>query len=87
MLEDRTLFPDLISPTFEHPKFKFAALVAGFNPKLQDATVNTLLASSGVVKTPSLHIVGELDTLVLPEAMLDLADKFEKPKVFKHAGG
>ena len=86
MMEDRSYFPDLIPPSFEHPPFKFSVIVAGFKPTMQEAT-NHMLVKTKKVKTPSLHFIGELDTLVLPEAMSTLAEAFDKPKIFKHAGG
>ncbi|KAI8645843.1 serine hydrolase FSH [Parasitella parasitica] len=86
LLEDRSYFPDLISPTFGHPPFKFSIIVAGFKPTMQEAT-NIMLNKSKKVKTPSMHFIGDLDTLVLPEAMISLAETFENPNVFRHPGG
>ncbi|CEP14960.1 hypothetical protein [Parasitella parasitica] len=86
LLEDRTCFPNLISPTFGHPPFKFSIIVAGFKPTMQEAT-NIMLNKDKKVKTPSMHFIGDLDTLVLPEAMISLAETFEKPNIFRHTGG
>ncbi|GAN01100.1 ovarian cancer-associated gene 2 protein homolog [Mucor ambiguus] len=86
LLEDRTYFPDLISPTFEHPPFKFSIIVAGFKPTMQEAT-NIMLNKDKPVKTSSMHFIGDLDTLVLPEAMVSLSETFENPTIFRHAGG
>jgi len=86
LLQDRTYFPDLISPTFEHPPFRFSIIVAGFKPTMQEAT-NIMLNKDRPVKTPSMHFIGDLDTLVLPEAMVSLSETFENPTVFRHTGG
>jgi alpha-beta hydrolase superfamily lysophospholipase len=76
----------LIPSTFDHAPFKFSIIVAGFKPTMQEAT-NVMLTEKSKVKTPSLHFIGELDTLVLPEAMESLARAFENPKIFRHSGG
>lgn len=86
MLENRTYFPELIPPAFDHAPFKFSIIVAGFKPSMQEAT-NAMLTKENKVKTPSMHFIGELDTLILPEAMNTLAEAFEKPKIFCHTGG
>ncbi|KAI7906983.1 serine hydrolase-domain-containing protein [Cokeromyces recurvatus] len=86
MLENRSSFPELISPEFNHAPFKFSILVAGFKPTMQEAT-NVLLNKESKVKTPSMHFIGDLDTLVLPEAMMSLTEAFENPKIFRHSGG
>ncbi|KAI8098236.1 serine hydrolase FSH [Gilbertella persicaria] len=86
MLQDRNYFPDLIPPSFNHAPFQFSIIVAGFKPTMQEAT-NIMLTKQNKVKTPSLHYIGELDTLVLPEAMNSLSEAFVKPTVFRHSGG
>lgn len=86
MLEDRSRFPELIPQDFDHPPFKFSIIVAGFKPTMQEAT-NVLLTKERKVKTPSMHFIGDLDTLVLPENMNKLTEAFEKPTIFRHAGG
>jgi hypothetical protein len=72
--------------SFDHPPLKFTILVSGFKPTMQEAT-NTLLTTEHKVKTPSLHYIGDLDTLVLPEKMLSLTEVFENPVIFRHMGG
>ncbi|KAI8972494.1 serine hydrolase FSH [Pilobolus umbonatus] len=86
LMEDRSDLPDIIPPTFEHPPFRFAIIVAGFNAKYQTAT-KELLEKKSAVKTPSLHYIGDTDTLISPETMLSLTAAFEKPTVFRHPGG
>lgn len=86
LLEDRNSFPGLIPATFEHPPFKFSIIIAGFKPTMQEAT-NIMLNKDKKVKTPSMHFIGDLDTLVLPEAMISLAETFENPTIFRHTGG
>ncbi|KAG0162467.1 Ovarian cancer-associated protein 2 [Apophysomyces sp. BC1015] len=84
MLEDRSLAPDLLSSDFDHPAFKFAIVVAGFIPTSQTATQTIL---QGKIKTPSMHMFGENDTLVLPERMKALTTVFEDPLILAHPGG
>ncbi|KAI8967964.1 serine hydrolase FSH [Mycotypha africana] len=86
LLEDRSYFPDLISPSFEHPPLKFSIIVAGFKPVLQEAT-NVMLTRDKKVKTPSMHFIGDLDTLVSPENMVSLTEAFDNPTIFRHMGG
>ncbi|GAA5801572.1 hypothetical protein HPULCUR_007020 [Helicostylum pulchrum] len=70
----------------EQTPFKFSIIVAGFKPTKQTAT-NMMLTKENKVKTPSLHYIGDLDTIVLPENMSALVEAFEKPKIFRHTGG
>ncbi|ORZ01304.1 serine hydrolase FSH [Syncephalastrum racemosum] len=84
LLENRALMPDLLPSSFEHPPFKFAIIAAGFKPDSQDATA-ALFKSK--IKTPSIHLIGEADTLIVPERMMALADIFEDPAILKHPGG
>lgn len=70
----------------EQTPFKFAIIVAGFKPTRQTAT-SMMLTKEDKVKTPSLHYIGDLDTMILPESMSALTEAFEKPKIFRHTGG
>ncbi|RCI04223.1 hypothetical protein CU098_012117 [Rhizopus stolonifer] len=74
------------NPNFNHPPFKLAILVSGFKPIVQEAT-NSMLTKENKLKTPSLHYIGDFDTLVLPKTMLALTEAFENPVVFRHSGG
>lgn len=86
MLEQRT-DDSLIPADFTHPPFKFVIIVSGFIPLQQKATRRTLLSAPRTVKTPSMHLIGEVDTLIAPERMYALADAFSDPFIFRHAGG
>ncbi|KAG1309341.1 hypothetical protein G6F64_005388 [Rhizopus arrhizus] len=75
------------SPGFDHhAPFKFSVIVSGFKPTMQEAT-NSMLTKEHKLKTPSLHYIGDLDTLVLPEKMFLLTEVFENPVIFHHSGG
>lgn len=75
------------SPGFgHHAPFKFSIIVSGFKPTMQEAT-NSMLTKEHKLKTPSLHYIGDLDTLVLPEKMFLLTEVFENPVIFHHSGG
>ncbi|SAM05996.1 hypothetical protein [Absidia glauca] len=83
VLENRTLLPDFMPPEFEHPPFRFAMVAASFIPKRP--AVARIFASK--IKTPSIHMIGEKDTLITPEQMENLAEAFEDPVLLRHAGG
>jgi predicted esterase len=83
MLENRDALPGLIPADFKHEPFRFAIICAGF---ISRASAHQPLVEN-VVHTPSLHVIGELDTLVAPERMSALAEKFHQPHIFKHPGG
>ncbi|CAO3590475.1 unnamed protein product [Absidia cylindrospora] len=83
LLENRTLLPEFISPEFEHPPFKFAMVAASFIPNRP--SVAKIFASK--IKTPSIHMIGEKDTLITPEQMTTLANAFEDPVLLTHTGG
>ncbi|KAI9323731.1 serine hydrolase FSH [Dichotomocladium elegans] len=84
LLENRTLAPTLLPEDFAHPAFRFAIVAAGFKPISQDATESLF---KGKINTPSIHLVGEADSLIAPERMLALADAFADPLIFRHPGG
>jgi dihydrofolate reductase len=83
MLENRSALPGLIPEDFDHPRFLFSIICAGF---VSRATAHQPLFEK-IIQTPSLHIIGELDTLVAPERMMALTECFNKPDIFRHAGG
>jgi predicted esterase len=83
MLENRNAIPGLIPSDFAHNAFQFSIICAGF---VSRATAHRPLFEN-IIQTPSLHIIGELDTLVAPERMTALADRFHKPEIFRHTGG
>lgn len=43
--------------------------------------------SRGKLSVPSLHIIGESDTIVAPERCVQLAETFVAPTVLLHPGG
>lgn len=75
--------PDLVQD-LEHPPLTFAVFVGGFVP-LQEATRH-MFSTNDKAKTPSLHILGMVDTIIPPERSHELVTMFEKPVVFKHPG-
>jgi hypothetical protein len=83
MLEHRDALPGLIPSEFCHDRFKFAIICAGF---VSRASAHQPLVEK-MVHTPSLHLIGELDTLIAPERMMALTERFHQPQIFKHAGG
>ncbi|KAI9491929.1 serine hydrolase FSH [Zychaea mexicana] len=79
----------LIPADFPHPPLQFVVMVGGFILTVQPATESKLFSASATrkVETPSMHIIGELDTIILPERSDALADAFKNPFIFRHAGG
>ncbi|CAO3639296.1 unnamed protein product [Cunninghamella blakesleeana] len=82
-LENRSLLPEYFSEEFQHPAFRFAIVSASFIPERPIS--QRIFAHK--IKTPSLHMIGETDTLIVPERMEELADAFENPTILKHPGG
>ncbi|KAI9318658.1 serine hydrolase FSH [Dichotomocladium elegans] len=88
-LEFRSLPDDnvqLLPRDFPHPPLQFVILAGGFKP-LQQATKGILYSSKRKVETRSLHMIGEVDTVVAPERMDALTAAFKNPVIFRHAGG
>ncbi|ORZ22213.1 serine hydrolase FSH [Absidia repens] len=86
LLEDRSILPDIIPPEFAHPPLKFVIVVAGYIPS-EEQGLSSLFSRSSKLKTSSLHIIGDLDTLLSPKEMLQLAGCYENPVVLRHPGG
>ena len=72
---------DLISPP--QAPFKFAIACCGFrgNPAYYSGFYEP------EIKTPSLHLIGDWDTMVPPERSVTLAEECAKSKVVRHRGG
>lgn len=87
LLERPSVMPELIPSEFEHPPLRFVIIIGGFKPNTQDATEDRLFTSKESVATPSLHIIGQVDTLISPERSEALAATFRSPLIFRHAGG
>ncbi|KAI9016448.1 serine hydrolase FSH [Phycomyces nitens] len=84
LLENREMTPSLVPKDFGHPAFKFAIICAGFKLIAQD---DTQALFSKPIKTPSLHIYGEQDTLIVPEKAIALSELFVDPVILAHPGG
>lgn len=79
--------PSSSSLSFNHPPLQFVIFSGGFIPT-QQATRNELFASSSSpLTTPSLHLIGQVDTIIAPERMEALSRGFRKPFVHRHPGG
>ncbi|KAG0165953.1 hypothetical protein DFQ30_007762, partial [Apophysomyces sp. BC1015] len=74
LLENRPSF-DLLRPEFDHPSLRFCIIVSGLVVNIP--TMKELFNTK--IKTPSLHICGEADTVVSAEKMRDMANWFDKP--------
>ncbi|KAL0079272.1 serine hydrolase FSH [Phycomyces blakesleeanus] len=84
LLENRGVMPSLVSKDFGHPAFKFAIICAGFKLISQEATQSLF---SVPINTPSMHIYGEQDTLIVPEKAIALSELFVNPVILTHPGG
>ncbi|CAO3628918.1 unnamed protein product [Cunninghamella blakesleeana] len=87
LLSNRIILPHYIEPDFPHPPFKFSIFVSGFIPHQQQAAFQSLFNPSIKNEIPTLHIIGELDTVVSPEDSMNLTTCFVHPAIFKHPGG
>lgn len=74
------------SLSLNHPPLQFVIFSGGFIPT-QQATRKELFASSSPLTTPSLHLIGQVDTIIAPERMEALSHAFRKPFVYRHPGG
>lgn len=63
--------------------FRFAILIGGFRPKATD--LQSFFSSS--IPTPSLHVYGQTDSLVTPDASKGLRDCFAVAETFEHPKG
>ncbi|KAI8062185.1 serine hydrolase FSH [Gongronella butleri] len=86
MLDDRTLAPEFIDNDFVHPRFRFSLVSASFIPESKSLACRLFLRDAKIT-TPSLHMIGEKDSLIVPERMEKLAAAFDKPTFLHHAGG
>ncbi|KAI9266647.1 serine hydrolase FSH [Phascolomyces articulosus] len=83
MLEKRN---GLIPPEFPHPPLKFAIIAGGFILTSQPATQSTYFLPNQKLETPSMHVIGEVDTIIPPERSDLLTSRFKNPTVFYHPG-
>ncbi|ORX50868.1 hypothetical protein DM01DRAFT_1408863 [Hesseltinella vesiculosa] len=86
LLETKATIPGVLDTPIAHPPLKMAIIVAGFFPKQQEAFKDLFEQLPHKLKTPSLHIIGTVDHIVLPEDMEKLASSFDSPAFFRHDG-
>lgn len=70
-------------PVIQHPPFDFSILCSGF--KSRDIHHETMFKET--IHTPSLHIIGLQDQLVVPERSVALSHCFKAPCIYEHEGG
>ncbi|CAK5278161.1 unnamed protein product [Mycena citricolor] len=75
--------PFLIDGQPPHPPFKFCVAVSGF--RLNGAIGDSVFATT--YKTPTLHVIGKTDIIVVEERSRKLVDLNESPRVEEHDGG
>ncbi|CAK5263386.1 unnamed protein product, partial [Mycena citricolor] len=84
MLERPESYPPfLIYGQPPHPPFKFCVAVSGF--RLNGAIGDSVFATT--YKTPTLHVIGKTDIIVVEERSRKLVDLNESPRVEEHDGG
>ncbi|CAN7998664.1 unnamed protein product, partial [Ixodes hexagonus] len=64
--------------------FKFGVLVAGFKSR---SSLHDSLYTDGLVKVPTLHIVGDTDTVIPKPQAMEIVPFFMSPRVVCHPGG
>ena len=66
-----------------HPALQFCVLYSGF--RLKPEQYQHFYEPK--ITTPSLHVLGSLDTIVSEERSMALYNSFENPQLLKHPGG
>lgn len=69
----------------ENSPFAFSFGIFAAAPQSIDPRFGT--SEQHKLKLPSLHLIGETDTIVSPERCKQLAEGFVDPQVMLHAGG
>lgn len=64
--------------------FKFGVLIAGFKSR---SSFHDALYTDGLVKVPTLHIVGETDAVIPKPQAMEIVPFFTSPRVVFHPGG
>lgn len=84
ILEQPEAYPSiLVDGKAPHPPFEFCVLVSGFRPV--DGELGPLFSTP--ITTPSLHVLGRNDAIVVPERGRTLVDVCKDPRVEEHEGG
>jgi len=84
LLEKPYLYPPfLIDGQSPHPPFKFCVSVSGF--KISDPLGTTLMSPS--YSTPTLHVIGKNDIIVIEERSKTLVEVSDNKRVEEHDGG
>ncbi|CAN8026840.1 unnamed protein product [Ixodes persulcatus] len=63
---------------------KFGVLIAGFKSR---STLHDVLYTDGLVKVPTLHIVGDTDAVIPKPQAMEIVPFFKSPQVVCHPGG
>ncbi|KAG9038333.1 hypothetical protein FRB95_001745 [Tulasnella sp. JGI-2019a] len=85
MLERPHLYPTfLVNDQPPQPPFKFSIIVSGFKPA--DISLAPLFEDHRI-QTPTLHVLGKSDLIVVQERSQTMIDVCESPRVEKHEGG
>uniref|UniRef100_G3MTF0 Serine hydrolase domain-containing protein n=1 Tax=Amblyomma maculatum TaxID=34609 RepID=G3MTF0_AMBMU len=65
--------------------FKFGVLVSGFQSRT--CPQDHLFAREGSIDVPTLHIIGDTDTIIPKERAIEILPFFVSPSVLYHPGG
>lgn len=82
-----TCITDIAPPESGQEPFKFAVFYSGF--RVQPAALQHYYDDNGPITTPSLHVLGSLDTVVSEERSMRLYDACgdESRQLLRHPGG
>jgi len=84
LLERPHLYPQfLINGNSPHPPLKFGVFVAGFMPRPQP--IQKIFSEP--FRTPTLHVIGSRDIVVIPKRSQVLYNAYINPRVEIHTGG
>ncbi|KAI8331667.1 serine hydrolase FSH [Chlamydoabsidia padenii] len=93
LLEGQQVGPNPMGPDRIHPPLKFVILCGSRMTSTKTGYTSFFMQSTKIktpasqIKNKSFHLIGELDTVVKKEDMLELADRYENPTVIHHPGG
>ncbi|KAJ7057163.1 serine hydrolase FSH [Mycena amicta] len=84
LLERPEIYPDfLVDGKAPHPPFKFCVAVSGF--RLRGSLGDSVFSAN--YHTPTLHVLGRNDVIVIEERSRKLIDVSENARVEEHDGG
>ncbi|SAM04298.1 hypothetical protein [Absidia glauca] len=86
LLAGQDVIPNPLGPDTVHPPLRFTIIIGSMMPMTKSGFAGLFMQPTKA-ETPSMHIMGELDTIVGMKAMEHLASRFKNPVLIRHPGG